>query len=205
MRKGLILLLVCVWAVSAIAQTESPWREGNKVRAYVAPAVKIFDMDGVTRTLIGGRVVWVHKHHYAFGPEAYILARKAWVKDQGANELNMPTDYYLMMGYGGIVFEYIQGLSRRFYLSGELHGGTGVMRIDGKLHSGNVIWKRQELFVVAEPGVNLLMKLSRYVWLGTGVTHRFSLGLERDNHPNWIDDAKLSTLVATLALRFGRM
>ncbi len=205
MRKKLCLFLLCALAVPALAQTESPWREGNRVRMYVAPSVKIFDMDGVTRTLIGGRVVWVHKHHFAFGPEAYILGRKAWVKDQGADELNMPTDYHLMMGYGGIVFEYIQGLSRRFYLSGELHGGTGVMRIDGKLHSGNVIWKRQELFVVAEPGVNLLMKMSLYTWIGIGIAHRFSLGLERDKNPHWINDAKLSTLVATFALRFGRM
>ena len=204
MSKSFILLLVCVLMAPALARSESPWREGNKVRAYVAPAVRLFELDKETRALIGARVVWVHKHRFAFGPEGYILGQRVRVKDQGASELNMPLNYYLMMGYGGIVFEYIYGLSETFHLSGEFHGGTGVLRIDGKL-GGNAIWQRQELFVVVEPGVNLLTKMSRFTWLGIGIGHRFALGLEQGRSSNWIDSSKLSTWVATIAIRFGRM
>ncbi len=208
MRKGLILLLVCVWAVPALAQTESPWREGHKVRGYIRPALKIFEIENVTRTLVGGRISWISRHNFAFGPEAYTLIGNRELEHQGIFNENTPMNHYLKMYYGGVDIEYMYSVSRVFRVSSDFHSGTGVMEIDVKyLNSGNIVEGRRDGFYIFETGINCMVKVSRFSWIEAGIGYRYvrTLDPDREHNRSGVNPSNLSLWIVTFALRYGRM
>ena len=170
---ALVVLLGC--AASAAAQQPAPSGplvlEPVNNALIVAPDVKFTKLDDQTATLVGGYGAWVHDDHLLLGGGGY------WRADR-----NRSHDF----GYGGFVAGWIFTLDQRFSVTTK--GLVGFGRVttpltialgrpsmpvfdDVRVFPDRRFRYRRDFFL-AEPEVDVHVKLARHVGLAGGISYR---------------------------------
>ena len=169
----------------------------------VAPDVKVTEVDKKTSELVGGYAGWVTDQTFFIGGAGYWLANQSHDRE---------------MAYGGLVVQWMMHANRRFGLSAKglvgagratlssplsdilVRGGNSRRRIDqGDLRRApitNTNVRFREDFLVAEPEVDALVRLTKHLRLTVGAGYRFTGGEGRD-------DTRLRGPVGSLGLQIG--
>lgn len=197
------LILGCVIAALPIEVTEEsetllkgPIHNGG----FGGPVVKVGSLAGQTGIFVGGRGGWIINHAFVIGGGGYGLANQDMeVTPRGLSGQNLPGEYRLEMGYGGLELEYVHRSRKVVHASIQalIGGGTAGYR--------DRDWERtyeSDAFFVAEPGINLELNVSRPFRVGVGGAWRFVSGFEMASLPDLTDD-DLSGFAGVLTFKFG--
>ena len=215
MRACITSLMLCLLPIAATAQTTTPGGAASQgpmivERVHsgflVAPDFKITEVDGKTSELAGGYAGWLTDGKIFFGGGGYWLANQSSDRE---------------MAYGGLIVQWLARTNERFGFSakGLVGGGratlsssvsdilqlsdrdrTSLGRIDqGDLSRARLTDSRirfREDFFVAEPEVDLLVRLTKRLRLTGGAGYRFTAG-EGQN------DNRLHGAVGSVGLQIG--
>ena len=196
-------------AASAQAPAAAPASQGPMIVERIhsgflaAPDVKVTEVDKKTSELVGGYAGWVTDQTFFIGGAGYWLANQSHDRE---------------MAYGGLVVQWLMHANRRFGLSAKglvgagratlasplsdilVRGGNSRRRIDqGDLRRApitNTNVRFREDFLVAEPEVDALVRLTKHLRLTVGAGYRFTGGEGRD-------DTRLRGPVGSLGLQIG--
>jgi len=203
------LLPIAAFAQTPPASPAAPASQGPMIveRIHsgflVAPDVKVTEVDKKTSELVGGYAGWVTDQTFFIGGAGYWLANQSHDRE---------------MAYGGLVVQWLMHANRRFGLSAKglvgagratlssplsdilVRGGNSRRRIDqGDLRRApitNTNVRFREDFLVAEPEVDALVRLTKHLRLTVGAGYRFTGGEGRD-------DTRLRGPVGSLGLQIG--
>jgi hypothetical protein len=216
MKTSATLLAAALWPIAAAAQTPAPGpaNSGPMIVERVhsgwlaAPDFKVTDVDGKTSALAGGYAGWLSEGQLFVGGGGYWLANPASDRK---------------LGYGGFVAQWLARTDERigFGVKGLIGGGratlgttltpvlrpadlngfpfdrldrTMVTRVMQTLRPVRV--RYNEDFFVAEPEVDVVVRLTRNLRLTAGAGYRF---IETEGR----DDGRLRGATATVGLQIG--
>ena len=205
--SGVMILLLPLAAAAQSGGAATPASQGpmvvERVQSgfLVAPDIKVTQMDGKTSELAGVYAGWLHDETVFIGGGGY------WMANQSSDR---------RMAYGGLVVQWVGLTNDRlgFSIKSLLGGGQATLAsnvteilplTDGRgfpfdgINRGAVTTARirfREGFFVAEPGVDLLVRLTRHVRLTGGASYRF-VGTEGR------DDNRLRGATGSLGLQIG--
>ena len=163
----------------------------------VAPDFKITDLDGKTSGLAGGYAGFVIDDHFFVGGGAYAL---------GTNTRDRE------MAYGGLVLQWFGRGNERFGFSAKTLLGGGRSESFSTLQvldRGRPVSERFRVsqdFLVAEPEVDALVRLTKHLRLTAGAGYRFtgSAGHGRDGFfPDGRGRTGLKGAVGSVGLQIG--
>jgi len=158
--------------------------------AYFGPIVKFSKINNEFAVLIGGRAGLLIDHKFLIGAGGYGLANEIPVNNIWPND-----DYLLELGYGGLVLEYILRSRKLAHLSFHtLIGGGSLCLCDGWYQP----WDHDAFFVF-EPGLDLMLNVTKRFRIGVGGSYRFTSGVNL----NGLRDEEISGPSAALTLKFG--
>jgi hypothetical protein len=167
-----------------------------------APDVRVTEVDKKTSELVGGYAGWVTDDTFFIGGGGYWLANQSRERE---------------MAYGGLVVQWLAHASSRvgFSAKGLVGGGRATLAspVSDLIARGdprgriepvdprrtvltNTIVRFREDFFVAEPEVDVLVRLARHLRLTAGAGYRFTAG-ERG------DDNRLRGAVGSVGLQIG--
>lgn len=158
---------------------------------FVGQTSKVTELNGEAALLMGGQAMFVFNHKFNIGGAGYGLVSP--VDPLGANNLD---DEYLVMGYGGMVFEPV------FRSEKAIHFSIPVLLGAGAYGTRQNYWDEsdfEEAFWVVEPGLNVNLNIFRVFQIGIGASYRYVADA-------FVDDVKtddLSGLAGHLSLKFG--
>ncbi len=154
---------------------------------YGGPVVKFTELNDDFAVLVGGHGGLIINRTFVIGGGGYGLANHI--------DVITPEHHLLDFGYGGIIFEYIISSRKLFHLS--IHSLIG---------GGSLCYREyyydpwyDDMFFVAEPGVDLMLNISRHFRMGLGGSYRFVYGVDLAN----LSDADISGPSASLTFKFG--
>jgi hypothetical protein len=168
----------------------------------VAPDFKVTEVDKKTSELAGGYAGWVTDQTFFIGGGGYWLANQSHDRE---------------MAYGGLMVQWLMHANRRFGLSAKGLVGAGRATLSsplseilvrgnshGRIDQGdlrrapitNTNVRFREDFLVAEPEVDALVRLTKHLRLTVGAGYRFTGGEGRD-------DTRLRGAVGSLGLQIG--
>jgi hypothetical protein len=178
-----------------------------------APDFKVTDVDKRTSELVGGYAGWLADETFFVGGAGYWLAN-------GSSDREM--------AYGGLMLQWLAESSNRLGVGvkGLIGGGQATLAstvttyvpvpvpvldprnlLPGRIDPGMVVHppvpttlnvRFREDFVVAEPEVDLLFRISRQVRVTAGAGYRF-VGSDRRG----VDDGRLRGATGSVALQIG--
>lgn len=153
---------------------------------FGGPVVRFTQIDGAFAVLTGGRGGWIIDHRFVVGGGGYGLATR-----HKAKGLAGISGQDLEMGYGGGILEFIIASDQLIHCSTEvLIGAGGVTTAEGS---------EEDAFFVAEPGVNLMLNITKFFRMGFGASYRFTAGANFGD----LDSGDLSGGAAVLTFKFG--
>ena len=162
----------------------------------VAPDFKITDVGGKTSGLAGGYAGFVVDDRFFVGGGAYALATNT--RDRG-------------MAYGGLVLQWFGRGNERFGFSAKTLLGGGRSESSSTvqvLDRGRFVSERFRVsqdFLVAEPEVDALVRLTKHLRLTAGAGYRFTGSMGRD-HDGFLDGrgrTGLNGAVGSVGLQIG--
>jgi hypothetical protein len=210
--------MLCLLPIAATAQTTTsggaatPASQGPMIveRVHsgflVAPDFKITEVDRKTSELVGGYAGWLTDDRIFVGGGGYWLANQSHDRE---------------MAYGGLIVQWLTRTDRRFGFSakGLVGGGRATLaspvfdiprmserdrmslgrndqddRNDSRFTDGRIRFR--EDFFVAEPEVDLLVRLTKHLRLTGGAGYRFTTGEGRN-------DSRLHGAVGNVGLQIG--
>ena len=159
----------------------------------VAPDFKFTEVDKKSSGLAGGYAGFVIDDHFFIGGGAYALATNTRDRE---------------MAYGGLILQWFGRGNERFGFSARtlIGGGTSesfstVQVLDrGRLTNQSVRFRQD--FVVAEPGVDALVRLTNHLRLTIGAGYRFT-GRGRDRFFDGGSRPNLDGAVGSVGLQIG--
>lgn len=198
--KKVLLALFCFGLLHpAFAQKEETLFSGHVSHGgFGGPIVKFSDVAGEFGVLVGGRGGWIinfrRNHSIVLGGGGYGLSTETLVNDLIIDGRAV----YMTMGYGGFELEYVNHTRKLVHFSIPLLLGGGA--IDYRYRGGPINFDlgTDEFFVV-EPGLNLMLNVTRFFRIGGGVSYRFVNGVNLTGVTN--DD--LSGVAGVLTFKFG--
>jgi hypothetical protein len=194
-RSFVLILLILITAVPALAWEETLIGGDIESGGYGAVVVKYGTIDERDAVFVGGQGGWIVNHSLVIGGAGYGLANS--LRAEGTDCL------YLGFGYGGLMLEYIVSPQKLYHLSLLcVVGGGGITYYDKKDCWG---WDDcgcqydTDAFFVAEPAVNLMLNLHRYVRVGVGASYRYVDGANYRG----LESSDLSGPTAQVMVKFG--
>ncbi|GAA0719200.1 hypothetical protein GCM10009430_17980 [Aquimarina litoralis] len=164
---------------------------------YLGFSTNYGEIDGEETGSIGLKLAYVANRKFEVG-----FGMKGFYSQQNLPGISASNDEDLIGGYAGMHFEPILFSKSRVNLSFPLLVGFGgVGYIDGQLNDGefNEDDYEWDAIFVAEPGVNVLFNISRFIQLEAGVKYRFSSKF--NIHPSGID--RINGFSAGLGIKIG--
>lgn len=159
--------------------------------AYGGPIIKFTEINDEFAVLIGGRGGLLINHKFLIGGGGYGL-----VSEVPASNIWPNDNYLLEFGYGGLVLEYILRSRKLIHLSFyTLIGGGGLCFRDRWYEP----WDN-DAFFVAEPGIDLMLNVTKRFRIGIGGSYRYISGVNL----NSLRDQDVSGPSAALTFKFGR-
>jgi len=137
--------------------------------AYGAFTIGYSEIDQKQAVLFGGRFEWIvgHSIGIGFGGNGFI--------NENHFEPALNSDVFLTGGYGGLYIEPILMPNYPVHLSFPiLLGGGGISYVTEEMDFDNNMIEDSEAFLIAEPGVELELNLTRNFRLAIGASYRFT-------------------------------
>jgi hypothetical protein len=131
----------------------------------IAPDFKFTEVDRKSSGLVGGYAGLVFDEHFFIGGGGYVLATNSRGRD---------------MAYGGVLLQWLAGGSDVFGFSAKTLLGGGRAETSGTiqvLDRGRLIsqpYRARQDFLVAEPEVDGLVRISKHLRLAVGAGYRFT-------------------------------
>lgn len=210
MIRILSFVALCLLPVSALAQTGGAapdvtavdqLSQGPMVVERVhngfmaAPEFKFTEIDKRSSGLAGGYAGVVFDEHFFVGGGAYVLATDRHGRD---------------MAYGGVILQWIGGGSDTFGFSARtlLGGGStessGTIQVFDRGRTFNEPFRSRQNFLVAEPELDALVRITDHVRLAVGAGYRFTgSDFGRRDLAFSRSDERLNGAVGTISLQIG--
>lgn len=158
---------------------------------YGAPIIKFTKINDEFAVLCGGRGGLLINHRFLVGGGGYGLVNEIPVNNIWPNN-----DYLLEFGYGGLVLEYILAPRKLVHLSVYTLIGAGSVCFQDRWYEP---WDH-DAFFVAEPGLDLMMNITRCFRIGVGGSYRYISGINLGG----LSNEDISGPSAVLTFKFGR-
>lgn len=128
--SGIILVVVLIGLVSApaLARDEVLVSGPLEYGGYGGPAIRVAGLKGETGIFVGGYGGWVINHTFMFGGGGYGLLNEVKAPFSGKQE----EPVYFKMGYGGLVFEYVNNSHRLWHWTVHTLIGMGGIELTSK-------------------------------------------------------------------------
>lgn len=180
MKKGILIAIVMTASILSFAQ-EQQTLFGNKkgFGAFIGINSQAAEINGQPAYLAGGEFNLVFGHSLNIGVKGMGM-----VSNVNSNTTNTDGDLYnLQFGYGGLNFEPVIASNSVLHLTFPVLLGAG-----GIAETQKALWQeefaefgdpldvephRSDLFLIAEPGVNLELNVFKFMRLTGGVSYRF--------------------------------
>jgi len=150
--------------------------------------------------IFGGRFVWIVNHSvgFGFGGNGFI--------NEYHYEPALEREVFLTGGYGGLYIEPILMPKFPVHLSFPcLFGAGGISYISKEAEYYHNIIEDSEAFLIAEPGAELELNLTRYFRFAIGATYRFTTEFEvGTNSPPTVNAEALKGFSYMITFKFGR-
>ena len=189
MKMFMALVLLSVPA-RGVAQEAATLLDGDlKTSWFVAPVVKVTEIHeqfGVIAGLRGGLII---NDSFVFGAGLYGLANEDHIRGLS------PDQRRLAMGYGGLELEYIVRPLEVAHVSLSVLVGGGAAEWQG--FGPNDL----DPFFVAEPGLNVLVNVVRFMRVGFGGSYRFTGDVELPG----LDDRELGGPAGVITVKLGAL
>ena len=198
MRTLCAALALCLLPLAAAAQT--PSSQGPMVVEEVhngfliAPDFKYTEVDKRSSSLAGGYAGLVFDEHFFVGGGAYVLANNTRGRE---------------LAYGGLVLQWLGGGSDTFGFSAKTLLGGGRAESSGTvqvLDRGRVIsqpFRSNQAFLVAEPELDALIRITRHLRLAVGAGYRFTGAARSRDFFDIPSRGRLDGAVGSVALQIG--
>jgi hypothetical protein len=189
-----MILVFCMIAISAMAQEQTLITGDITSGGFGGPVLKVTEFDGDVGLMMGLRGGWVINRSLVIGAAGYGLNQDYYD----------PSDRDLNLGYGGGFVEYVILSDKLVHLSvNTLIGGGGVNYVSGR---SRWYWDDDpdfddfvDGFFVAEPGVDLVLNVTKFFRLGMGFSYRYVDGVELEG----LSDSDISGPSANFTFNFG--
>ena len=141
--------------------------------------------------MAGAKVAYVANQQFEVG-----LAAVGFYSQQ-----DLMPDNGIVGVYGGLHIEPILFSKSKFNLSFPfLIGGGALDYLNGEIEDEHTDIEEWDAFFVAEPGVNLLYNISRYIQIEVGAKYRFTSNVNLPSYPI----SRINGFSAGLGIKFGR-
>jgi len=180
MKKSLILsaLLVLLYSSAFSQDPEMEYYKSKEIKTllgrnragggYGAFSVGYSEIDTYHALLFGGRFGWIASHSLGIG-----LGATGFINEYHY-ESSIDKEVFLAGGYGGLYIEPILLPRSPIHLSFPcLLGAGGISYVSQESNMNNNLIEDSETFLIAEPGVELELNLTRFFRLAVGATYRF--------------------------------
>lgn len=181
---------------------------GTSFGGFLEMGAKAGDINGQSGLLVGGAISAVFSSRVNIGLAGYGLATNVEADTYDEENRKLQID----MGYGGLRIEPIIGNSKMIHLTVPVLLGVGGAGLryerfkdlaDSDADSDRdrrEVWHQEtDVFLVAEPGLNLELNLLRNIRLDIGATYRYVY----DNNLDGLSDQELSGFTGSVGLKFG--
>ena len=192
-RILLVVVLTCLMAAPAFGRDETLISGPVDHGGFGGPSIKVADINGKTAFLMGGYGGWFINHAFMIGGGGYGM-----VNDLKAPfEVDGKTLYY-ELGYGGLMFEYVDNSHRLFHFTVNTLVGAGELSYRSK---NDAIFEKyaDDTFFVLEPSFNVELNVTTHFRVGLGVSYRYIDGLDIAG----TTEEELSGVSANLNFKFG--
>lgn len=156
----------------------------------------IAGQDGFTAS---GRGVWLIDHSFGLG-----FAGTGFSNDLYYDHNYGDQTFSLQGGYGGLYLEGIVFPRLPFHISFPVILGVGGVAYTHAYYwddfDMNMVVEDQDVFLVAEPGVEAELNLVRFIRLSAGVSYRFTSGVNIEG----ISQKVLNGYAFNVSLKFGK-
>lgn len=192
--SGIILVVVLIGLVSApaLARDEVLVSGPLEYGGYGGPAIRVAGLKGETGIFVGGYGGWVINHTFMFGGGGYGLLNE--VKAPFSGKQGEPV--YFKMGYGGLVFEYVNNSHRLWHWTVHTLIGMGGIELTSK---EDWSFKYDDSFLIIEPSICVELNVTTNFRASLGVGYRHIDGVNLSG----ITDEDLKGVVTSLNLKFG--
>jgi hypothetical protein len=160
----------------------------------VAPDFKFTEIDHRSSGLAGGYAGVVFDEHFFVGGGAYALAT-----DRRGRE----------MAYGGLMLQWLGvgndlfGFSAKALLGGGRAESSGTVQTLDRGRLVTLPFRSRQSFLVAEPGVDALLRITSHVRLAVGAGYRFTGSPRRWDGFDGPGNTRLDGAVGSIALQIG--
>jgi hypothetical protein len=188
-----VISVLFIMSVTATAQEQTLIAGEVAHGGFGGPVMKITTFRDEVGIMVGGRGGWIINHVLALGAGGYGLT----------NNIEAPIlDYYLNVGYGGPVMEYIILSDRLVHASVNLLIGAGGVsyREDYWDIDEHGIFIEEDAFFVMEPGLDLELNVTNFFRVNAGISYRYIQGVDSRG----LDDSDMSGVAATFGFKFGK-
>ena len=172
----------------------------NHNGAYGAFTIGYSEIDQKQAVLFGGRFEWIigHSIGLGFGGSGFI--------NEAYYELSLNSDVFLTGGYGGFYIEPIVMPNFPVHLSFPiLLGAGGISYVTDNWDNHNNMIEDTEAFLIAEPGAEIELNLTRYFRLALGTSYKFTtpFNIGLPNSPD-VNSDSLKGFSFLMTFKFGR-
>lgn len=193
MKNLIIILLVVLISCPVMAQDETLISGEIENGGYGGPLLIIGQINGDTGIFVGAQGGWIINHAFVIGVKGYGLVNAVDV--EGSENLK------LEFGCGGALLEYVIASNKLIHLSIQsMIGGGGVgYAVKDYTEDYDDINYFDDGFFVFEPGINLILNVTKYFRISAGAAYRYVNGVEYEN----LSNSDLSGASAQILLKFG--
>jgi len=167
---------------------------------YGSFSVGYSDINSEQAILFGGRFMWVASHSIGFG-----FGGIGFVNEYHYEPL-LNTDVFLTGGYGGLYIEPIIAPNFPVHISFPcLFGAGGISYITKDWEDYHNLIEDSEAFLIAEPGAELELNITRNFRFSIGATYRFTTAFEiGSNPPQMVNAESMKGFTYVATFKFGR-
>jgi len=159
----------------------------TRVGGFLGPVMKFSEINDQFAALVGGRAGFIINRALLIGIEGYGLVNEI--------EVSTPRNRLLDFGYGGLFFGYVNRSQKLVHLS--IHSLVGV----GGLHyRPDYYYDWVDAIFVFEPGVDLMLNVTKRFRIGLGGTYRFVSDVDLDR----LSNSDIGGPSASLVFKFGK-
>ncbi len=197
MFRKICFILVAL-SFSLFAQSEENLIQLGEIESsgYGAATMKFSSIKGEFALLMGGYGGWLINHKFMIGGGGSGLVNKIEAPEDAG--LDASKQYYLQVGYGGFMMEYIDSPMKLLHYNVKTligAGGAGYsLRDDYDIQDS-----KESAFFVLEIDANIELNVVEYFRIGVGAGYRFVSGVDLEG----INDNDLRAFCSNLIFKFG--
>ncbi len=198
--KVFYTLLIILLSSSFVLAEETLFSGDITHGGYGGPSFKVGKVYNSTALWIGGGGGWIINHQFVIGGAGYGM-----VSELRAPSVAQPVDgtdleYFIDLGYGGLLLQYIANSDKLVhYTIGALIGAGGISYSDRRSTTEYEITD-SDAFMVIEPGVDVVLNMTRNFRLAFGVKYLYVSGL---NSMPGLESSDISSPQFHVMLKFG--